>query len=185
MSLRLKYFTAFLCIEALLLPTFVLPPVTAPQPSTAELHPVLDAKVVSTPKKVQKPKRKLTAAECLAQAMYFEAWTEGEMGMEAIAAVIFNRQEQRGYPDTVCGVVRQASQFAFMFDGKAEYVPARAWRTTLSLAKSFLAQKPDIQAQYGDIDHYHTIDVMPKWASSMGCSTTYGRHVFYSSRGSC
>ena len=66
--------------------------------------------------------------ECLANAIYFEARGETVKGQYAVAEVILNRVASKSYPDSVCEVVSQGSsmrnacQFSFMCDGKAEYI---------------------------------------------------------------
>ena len=42
---------------------------------------------------------------CLAEAMYFEAANQGEAGMTAVAAVVFNRLYARKYGQDICSVV--------------------------------------------------------------------------------
>ena len=48
--------------------------------------------------------------KCLADALYFEARGESVAGQLAVGLVIFNRVEHPKYPDTVCGVTRQAGR---------------------------------------------------------------------------
>ena len=50
------------------------------------------------------------ALECLAQAIYYEAATEGPEGQRAVAQVVLNRMHHPGFPPTVCGVVYQGSE---------------------------------------------------------------------------
>ena len=45
---------------------------------------------------------------CLAETIYFEARGESVAGQLAVGLVVFNRVEHPKYPDTVCGVTRQA-----------------------------------------------------------------------------
>ncbi len=50
--------------------------------------------------------------ECLARAMYFESNRSSEAGMLAVGTVVMNRVASERYPNTVCSVVGQRSQFA-------------------------------------------------------------------------
>src|SRR5688572_9143931 len=46
---------------------------------------------------------------CLAQAVYFEARSESELGQLAVATVILNRAKTEHYPSSICGVVYQGA----------------------------------------------------------------------------
>ncbi|MBO0663578.1 cell wall hydrolase [Jiella sp. CQZ9-1] len=52
------------------------------------------------------------AQECLARAMYFESNRTSEDGMLAVGTVVMNRVASPNYPNDVCSVVGQPSQFA-------------------------------------------------------------------------
>jgi hypothetical protein len=62
--------------------------------------------------------------DCLASNVYWEARAEPRLGQIAVAAVTLNRVADPGFPDTVCGVVRQGEergrdrcQFSWYCDG--------------------------------------------------------------------
>ena len=68
------------------------------------------------------PLDRMRSLDCLAQAIYYEARSEGEAGQRAVAQVVLNRVRHRDYPSTVCGVVYQhvrgqTCQFSFSCDG--------------------------------------------------------------------
>jgi len=44
---------------------------------------------------------------CMSQNIYFEARHESMIGKIAVAHVVMNRIEDKGFPNTVCGVVKQ------------------------------------------------------------------------------
>ena len=48
----------------------------------------------------------ITAATCLAMALYYEARSEGPDGMLAVAEVIINRVQHPEFPGTVGEVVK-------------------------------------------------------------------------------
>jgi len=56
--------------------------------------------------------RHLSPKECLMRAMYFESNQSSPEGMLAVGTVVMNRVGAPGYPNSVCGVVGQANQFA-------------------------------------------------------------------------
>ena len=50
---------------------------------------------------------------CMADNLFHEAKVDGMRGMEAVAAVVMNRVHDSRWPDSVCGVVYQPSQFSW------------------------------------------------------------------------
>ena len=65
------------------------------------------------------------AITCLARAIYWEANRKDNAEMEAIAHVVMNRLGHKGFPNTVCGVVKQgheqgACQFSWWCDGRSD-----------------------------------------------------------------
>ncbi|MBE0618248.1 MAG: cell wall hydrolase, partial [Proteobacteria bacterium] len=50
------------------------------------------------------------AITCLARSIYWEAKGEGDAGMEAVANVVMNRLGHKGFPNTICGVVKQGHE---------------------------------------------------------------------------
>ena len=80
------------------------------------------------------------AKSCLAQAIYFEARSESELGQLAVATVILNRAKAEHYPSSICGVVYQGAsplngcQFSFACDGQSNLPQIdRAWETALAV----------------------------------------------------
>ena len=51
--------------------------------------------------------------QCLHEALWFEARSEGKDGMRAVLEVIHNRTLHKNYPDSYCGVVQQSRQFSY------------------------------------------------------------------------
>ena len=124
------------------------------------------------------------ALECMTQAVYYEAATEGADGQRAVAQVILNRMHHPAYPNTVCGVVYQGSdrptgcQFTFTCDGSLARVPAPSlWKQAQKIAAQALAGK--VFAPVGHATHYHADYVLPYWADSLDKSVQVGRHIFY------
>jgi len=50
---------------------------------------------------------------CLQQNIFFEARNQSTLGQAAVAWVTLNRVESTRYPDTICEVVWQKSQFSW------------------------------------------------------------------------
>jgi spore germination cell wall hydrolase CwlJ-like protein len=128
------------------------------------------------------------AVECLTQAIYYEAATEGSDGQRAVAQVVLNRMRHPGFPSTVCGVVYQGSelptgcQFTFTCDGSLARTPIPAiWARAKKVALDALAGH--VFAPVGHATHYHADYVLPYWADSLAKSVQIGHHIFYRLKG--
>ena len=124
------------------------------------------------------------ALECLTQAVYYEAASEGADGQRAVAQIVLNRMRHPAYPASVCGVVYQGSerttgcQFTFTCDGSLARAPAQSlWKQARRIATEALAGK--VFAPVGHATHYHADYVLPYWADSLDKSIQIGRHIFY------
>ena len=128
------------------------------------------------------------ALECLTQAVYYEAASEGADGQRAVAQIILNRMRHPGYPSSVCGVIYQGSerptgcQFTFTCDGSLARLPIQSlWKQAQKIAEQALAGK--VFAPVGHATHYHADYVLPYWADSLDKSVQLGRHIFYRLKG--
>lgn len=131
---------------------------------------------------------KTRAVDCLTQAIYYEAASEGADGGRAVAQIVLNRMRHAGYPNSVCGVVYQGStratgcQFSFTCDGSLSKVPlAYLWARSRLIATEALAGR--VFAPVGHATHYHADYVLPYWASSLDKVAVLGRHIFYRLKG--
>lgn len=127
-------------------------------------------------------------ANCLAQAIYYEARGESNKGKLAVAEVVMNRVRSGNYPETVCGVVFQGAerktgcQFSFTCDGSlSRPVEPLAWRKAERLARHVVLGH--MASQVGAATHYHATYVDPYWADSLERTTRIGRHIFYAAPG--
>jgi spore germination cell wall hydrolase CwlJ-like protein len=128
----------------------------------------------------------------MAEALYYEARDQGATGMVAVAAVIKNRMKSNSYPDTACGVVRQAKtwagapirnkcQFSYFCDGLPERPAEKeAWDMALRIAGA-LIDTDFTMTGLEQATHYHTISVLPSWATALEPCGRVGDHVFYAS----
>ncbi len=121
---------------------------------------------------------------CLAEALYFESRGESLAGQVAVAEVILNRVDDRHYPDSICGVVRQghgeagACQFSFYCDGEPERIAnAEVFDTVGKIAWVMLEGKPRILT--GKATHFHAASVRPSWAGRLVRTAQIGDHIFY------
>ena len=128
---------------------------------------------------------RLTALECLASAVYYEAGSESSVGQRAVAQVVLNRVRHPAYPHSVCGVVFQGSerttgcQFTFTCDGSlVRRSPSeKAWERAQSIAE--LALRGVVDPSVGLATHYHTDWVVPNWSGSLDKIAQIGSHLFF------
>lgn len=126
----------------------------------------------------------MTQLCCLAVAVFFEARGEPTTGQYAVAEVIMNRVEDDRYPDTVCGVVFEDSQFSFT---EHYSILSRASNSSKAAVLAYAAQKAKTVAS--DVldgyrigitsTHYHTTSVDPFWTEHFELDGMIGNHLFY------
>jgi N-acetylmuramoyl-L-alanine amidase len=103
----------------------------------------------------------------VASVVYAEARGEGEVGMRAVAHVIYNRSKEKGV--SPCIVVRQPKQFA-----KASPRPKdEMWQ----IAKR-IALDPGFDITKG-ATYFHNKTVKPYWIRSLRVTFSWGGHIFY------
>lgn len=125
-----------------------------------------------------------TSWSCLAEALYFEARGENVKGLAAVAEVILNRVDDRRYPNSVCGVIKQGTgqrfrcQFTYTCDGRPETITeTRAYERVGKIARIMIDGAPRALTQ--GATHYHTKAVRPKWSRVFARTATIGFHHFY------
>lgn len=116
-------------------------------------------------------------SECLARAVYWESRGEPLSGQLAVAEVVINRARSGRFAPTLCGVVRQPSQFSFVRRGYIPQPPqaSRDWHTAVAIARiatERLAQGGAPQALF-----FHARRINPGWRLTR--VATVGNHVFY------
>ncbi len=116
-------------------------------------------------------------AHCLAGTVYFESKGESLAGQLAVARVVLARVKSKRFPNSICGVVYQKSQFSFIRRGKMPRINKghRHWRNAKAIAQIALAdawKSPMEGALF-----FHAKYVNPKWRlTRMG---SVGLHIFY------
>ena len=123
------------------------------------------------------------AATCLARTIYWEAKGEGDAGMHAVANVVMNRLRHKGFPKTICGVVKQGHeqgicQFSWWCDGQPDTAEEpEPYGQAKEIGRQALNQ------QLADRTHgalyYHRQGVTPSWAKQYIRTVEVGGHVFY------
>lgn len=116
--------------------------------------------------------------ECLAGAVYFESKGEPLQGQLAVAEVILNRAGSGKYPASICGVVKQKSQFSFVRGGQIPHISkdSPAWRKAVAIAH--IAKQDLNEAGIGKAMFFHARYVSPGW-SGLTRVASIGNHIFY------
>ena len=134
---------------------------------------------------------------CLALNIYYEARGSNFADQVGVADVVLNRVNDRRYPDTVCEVVQQgkkkpswkdetvmvmvrnACQFSWYCDGKADDPhQGDAWVNAQTVAWRIM-QFGEFRGITEGATHYHATYVDPNWAGSLQMVGTIGKHIFY------
>jgi N-acetylmuramoyl-L-alanine amidase len=115
-------------------------------------------------------------ADCLAKAVYFESKGEPLSGQLAVAEVVMNRAKSGRFASSLCGVVKQPSQFSFVRGGGFPPVVNQAmWQQAVGVAHvamNGLWEGPAKGALF-----FHATRVSPNWGKTP--VATVGNHVFY------
>ena len=123
------------------------------------------------------------AITCLARSIFWEAKCKNAADMEAVANVVMNRLGHDGFPDTVCGVVKQGSQskscqFSWWCDGRSDSVQEEVpYAMAKEIARKALnKQLPD--RTKGAL-YFHDRTVKPDWAREYTNTANIGLFRFY------
>jgi len=127
------------------------------------------------------------AITCLSRTIYWEAKNEGAAGMEAIANVVMNRLGHKGFPNTICEVVRQghekgACQFSWWCDGRSDDAEEdKPYAIAKEISRRALnRQLPD---RTGGAMYFHQRKVSPGWSAEYIKTVEIGEHIFYKPHG--
>ena len=116
--------------------------------------------------------------ECLAGAVYFESKGEPLQGQLSVAEVVLNRTRSGRFPSSICGVVKQRSQFSFVRGGRFPPIArsSAAWRKAVGVARVAMKDLADSPAQRALF--FHATYVSPGWRGLTRVATV-GNHIFY------
>ncbi|MCC7395236.1 MAG: cell wall hydrolase [Sphingomonadaceae bacterium] len=113
---------------------------------------------------------------CLATAIYYEARAESLEGQLAVANVVMNRAESGRFAPSICGVLRQRSQFSFVRGGVIPTPPENAqWRTAVAVAS--VAMDDSWASPVPGALYFHAARVSPGWNRPR--LARLGNHIFY------
>lgn len=120
----------------------------------------------------------LTAEQkCLAGAVYFESKSESLAGQLAVARVVINRAKSGRFPNSICGVVYQPSQFSFV---RGRSMPpinkgGKQWKNAVAISQIAMdnAWKSNVEGAL----FFHAKYVSPGWKLRRMASVD--NHIFY------
>lgn len=118
----------------------------------------------------------------LAEAMVYEARSESWEGLLAVGFVVVERANTPGrWPDSIEGVVNQVTrntcQFSYRCKKQKKAPHEEDWGRAYVGAYDILNKEVDNPIPASD--HYHTLQVKPRWAKHMTYVATLGNHKFY------
>lgn len=114
--------------------------------------------------------------ECLAKAVYHESRGEPYIGQVAVAHVIINRRNSDLFPDTICAVVYQPSQFTDL-DKRTTWQDHAQWDIAIEVSIHALLGLSDDPA-HGAMWFYAPKKVQkPSWALRFE-QKKIGNHMF-------
>lgn len=125
--------------------------------------------------------------KCLANALYYEARSEGEAGILAVASVIENRKDHQNYPGTYCGIINQRKQFSYVALRKpdVESIEQRlkasdkvAYMQVSEVADSMLEGRFE-PVLPSNVLYYTTKYISNAWTKTKKVYATIGNHRFY------
>ncbi len=125
--------------------------------------------------------------KCLKNALYYEARSEGTIGILAVASVIENRKNHVNYPSSYCGVIKQHKQFSYTLEGRpdVEHIERRLKAADKAMY-GYVSEVADnmLEGEFKPVlEHsvlwYATTSVRNYWTKTKAVATRIGKHVFY------
>lgn len=121
---------------------------------------------------------------CLVCNCYHETRGEPKIGMIAVAKTVLSRAQSDQFPDTVCRVVYQPSQFSWTADSYSNNINAKDLKDIQALQACRDAADTAInEGANGLLYFYNPRKVTPGWSRRVTSCGRAGNHVFSVSRG--
>ncbi|GAB6086571.1 cell wall hydrolase [Alkaliphilus crotonatoxidans] len=108
----------------------------------------------------------------LAKIIHAEARGESFEGMVAVGAVVLNRVESPGFPNSIEKVIYQPNQFSSLYDGQFELEPDDV--AFSAAAKAIMGHDPTDGCLY----FYNPSIATAAWSFQRQPETKIGNHVF-------
>ena len=120
-----------------------------------------------------------TEHDCLSHNIYFEARSEGELGMKLIAQVTLNRvrSNKKYHKNSICEVVKTKNAFSWYSDGKSD-IPqdTKSWALAKKIATR--AMKGDYKNLTNSL-YFKVCSVDSSFFDKLRFKHRYKRHCFY------
>lgn len=111
---------------------------------------------------------------CMVCNCFNEAGNQGYSGQVAVGKVVMTRVGLPGYPKSLCGVIKQPSQFSWLNKGSKRQSVPRGHSCYKAAAEAM-----KFRGYFAD--HYYASYIrQPRWAKRMKGVKTIGTHKFYS-----
>lgn len=124
---------------------------------------------------------------CLARTIYWEARGRETVAMEVVANVVMNRVGHEGFPNTICGVVKQgheqgACQFSWWCDGRPDDAKEdEAYAIAKEIARKALNRQLNDRTHGALYFHHQT--VAPEWSKEYLKTAEIDQFIFYKPAG--
>lgn len=115
----------------------------------------------------------------LAEAAYYEARGESDIGIVSVLHTILNRVAHKAWPDSVQGVVYKPKHFSYTHDGSMKQGMNNKKQVARMNVLAYDVMHGLIGSPVGSSTHYHTTKVNPYWVSDVNYVANVGNHVFY------
>ncbi|AKL84140.1 cell wall hydrolase [Bacillus atrophaeus] len=126
----------------------------------------------SHPKEKAERKYSQSEKELLSRLVHAEAKGESYKGKVAVASVVLNRTEERGFPDTIRGVIYQKNAFEPVANGS---INQKADKDSIEAAEEVLSDK---NRETEAIFFYNPKTASDDWIRSRKVIERIGKHVF-------
>ncbi len=164
------------------LPTEISNPDTGPTPiedaiADADATKIKAASLGELVLKMPIPDSLDAETRCLAGTIYFESKGEPLTGQLAVGRVVLNRVDSPRFPNSICGVVYQRSQFSFVRGGKMPRIntSSQSWRNAVAVAQ--IARDKLWENTAKGALFFHASRVSPNWRLTRVAQID--NHIFY------
>lgn len=115
----------------------------------------------------------------LAEAAYYEARGENDIGVVSVLHTILNRVAHKSWPDSVQGVVYKPKHFSYTHDGSMKQGMNDKKQVARMNILAYDVLHGLIESPVGNSTHYHATNVNPYWVTDMEYVANVGNHRFY------
>ncbi len=112
---------------------------------------------------------------CLSMIMFGEARGEPQLGQVAVAYTAVNRKADPKYPNDICKIMTQNSQYEFI--SKIGIPQEQEVKYLMPIAQAILQGRIDDPTR--GAKWFHTKKVKPYWIKNKEVKLALGNHIFY------